>query len=194
MTEDLKQPESMLEQLRKVHVAEPVRLSGRIEIVDYDPSWPLEFERHREKIVRALGEQALMIEHAGSTSVPGLAAKPRIDIVLVVPDSSDESSYVPPMEAAGYELAIREPDWFEHRVFKRPDVQVNVHVFSRDCPEIDRMLLFRDWLRAHPDDRNFYAQTKRELAGRDWEFVQEYADEKTAVVEAIIARALVQSQ
>ena len=88
-----------------------------------------------------------LLEHAGSTSVPGLAAKPRIDIMLAVPDSADEPSYVPALEAAGYVLRIREPDWYEHRVFKGPDTDVNLHVFSAGCPEIARMLLFRDWLR-----------------------------------------------
>ena len=82
----------------------------------------------------------LLLEHTGSTSVPGLAAKPIIDMTLAVPDSADEDAYLPELEAAGYVLRIREPDWFEHRVFKGPDTNVNLHVFSDDCPEIDRML------------------------------------------------------
>ena len=89
----------------------------------------------------------MLLEHTGSTSVPGLAAKPIIDITLAVPDSSDEDAYAPALEAAGYVLRIREPDWHEHRVFKGPDTNVNLHVFSDGCPEIDRMLRFRDWLR-----------------------------------------------
>lgn len=184
------QSDSMLERLRKVNISEPVRLAGSIQIADYDPAWPVVFESHRDRIDHALAGQVLKIEHVGSTSVPGLAAKPRIDVLLVVPDSSDESSYVPAMEASGYELTIREPDWFEHRLFKRTDVQVNVHVFSADCPEIGRMIRFRDWLRSHPDDRIRYERAKRDLASRKWEFVQEYADAKTAVIEEILARAL----
>ena len=120
---------------------------------------------------------------------PGLAAKPIIDIVLAVPDSADEPGYVPDLEAAGYVLRVREPDWFEHRLFKGPDTDVNLHVFSAGSTEIDKMLLFRDWLRAHDDERYAYLAVKRELAQRTWRHVQHYADAKTAIVEQIVARA-----
>ncbi|MGH2407484.1 MAG: GrpB family protein [Candidatus Limnocylindrales bacterium] len=166
------------------------RLDGPIELVDYDPAWPARFAREEARIRSALNERALRIEHVGSTSVPSLAAKPRIDIILEVADTADESAYVPLLEAAGYVLRIREPDWFEHRVFKGPDTDVNLHAFPRDCPEIERMLRFRDWLRTHEADRRFYERTKRELAARDWEYVQQYADAKSEVVEAILARAM----
>jgi GrpB-like predicted nucleotidyltransferase (UPF0157 family) len=106
-----------------------------------------------------------------------------------VPDSTDEPGYVPDMEAAGYVLRIREPEWFEHRVFKGPDTNVNLHVFSAGCEEVDRMLLFRDHLRSNEPDRELYARGKRELAARDWKYVQQYADAKTAVVEEIMGRA-----
>jgi GrpB-like predicted nucleotidyltransferase (UPF0157 family) len=86
-------------------------------------------------------------------------------------------------------LRIREPDWYEHRLFKGPDTNINLHVFSAGCVEIERMLGFRDHLRSSPTDRALYAETKRELASRHWNYVQEYADAKTEVVEAIIARA-----
>ncbi len=164
-------------------------LTEPIRIVEYDPEWPHLFEREEKRIRAALGDRVLMLEHVGSTSVPGLAAKPRIDMLLVVPDSSDEASYVLPLEAAGYVLRIREPDWYQHRVLKGPDTDVNLHVFSEGCVEIRRMLLFRDWLRSHPEDRERYERTKRELAGRNWKYVQNYADAKTEVVEEIIARA-----
>ena len=131
----------------------------------------------------------IRIEHVGSTSVPGLPAKPLIDIVLEVADSADEAAYVPALEATGYCLRIREPDWFEHRVLKGPDTDVNVHVFSAGCEEVDRMLLFRDWLRGNAADRELYAVKKRELAGREWKYMQQYADAKTAVVQEIMARA-----
>jgi GrpB-like predicted nucleotidyltransferase (UPF0157 family) len=121
--------------------------------------------------------------------VPGLPAKPIIDVALEVPDSADEPAYVPEMEAAGYVLRIREPDWFEHRVFKGPDTNVNLHVFSAGCEEVDRMVLFRDRLRGNAAERELYASAKRELAARDWKYVQQYADAKTAVVEEIMARA-----
>jgi GrpB-like predicted nucleotidyltransferase (UPF0157 family) len=177
------------EQIRAAYVGEPAPLVGPIQIVDYDPEWPRLFEREARRIQAALGDRVLLIEHTGSTSVPGLAAKPRIDILLVVANSADESAYVPALEAAGYVLCIREPDWYEHRVFKGPDTDVNLHIFSPGCMEIDRVLLFRDWLRSNASDRQLYERTKRELARKDWKYTQNYADAKTAVVEEIIARA-----
>ena len=160
-----------------------------IELVDYDPAWPELFEREAEKIRAALGERVVGLEHAGSTSVPGLAAKPIVDIVLTVADSADEGSYVPPLEAVGYELSIREPDWHEHRLLKGTDPQVNLHVFPEGCPEIDRMTAFRDRLRTSPGDRDLYERTKRELAQRTWKYTQDYADAKSEVVEEILTRA-----
>ena len=110
-------------------------------------------------------------------------------MTLAVPDSANEDAYVPRLEEAGYVLRIREPDWYEHRVFKGPDTSVNLHVFSEGCPEIDRMLRFRDRLRNNPADRELYERTKRDLATKKWEYVQDYADAKTAVVEEIVARS-----
>ena len=110
-------------------------------------------------------------------------------MLLVVADSSDEASYVPPMERRGYTLRIREPDWYEHRLFKGPDANINLHVFTTGCPEIDRMIAFRDHVRTDLADRELYLRTKQELAARRWNYVQEYADAKTRVIEEIIARA-----
>jgi GrpB-like predicted nucleotidyltransferase (UPF0157 family) len=110
-------------------------------------------------------------------------------MVLELPDSSDEPAYLPDMEAAGYKLVIREPEWFEHRVFKGPETNINLHVFSAGCSEVDRMLLFRDWLRTSAADRELYASAKRELAARDWKYVQQYADAKSTVVQEIMVRA-----
>jgi GrpB-like predicted nucleotidyltransferase (UPF0157 family) len=172
-----------------IYVVPQQPLTGLIQLDEYNPAWPEWFAREAERIRSVLGARALRIEHVGSTSVPGLAAKPRIDILLVVADSADEAAYVPDLEAAGYRLVIREPDWYEHRVFKGPDTDINLHTFTQGCVEIDRMLGFRDWLRTHPDDRALYEATKRDLAQRQWTYVQQYADAKTAVVEEIIARA-----
>jgi GrpB-like predicted nucleotidyltransferase (UPF0157 family) len=121
--------------------------------------------------------------------VPGLSAKPIIDMVLAVSNSADEASYVPSLEAEGYVLRIREPDWYEHRLLKAADIRANLHVFSEGCEEIDRMLTFRDWLRTHDDDRTLYERTKHELAARVWSTVQDYADAKADVIEAIFRRA-----
>ncbi len=94
-----------------------------------------------------------------------------------------------PLEAAGYRLVIRKPEWHQHRVFKGPDTNINLHVFTTGSPEVVRVLLFRDWLRSHDDDRLRYQAAKRELAVRSWAYVQNYADVKSEVVESIIARA-----
>jgi GrpB-like predicted nucleotidyltransferase (UPF0157 family) len=177
------------EEIRTATIGEPTVLSKPIELVEYDEAWPELFRREADRIRSALGGRPLQIEHIGSTSVPGLAAKPIIDIVLVVADSADENSYVPALEATGYVLRIREPEWYEHRVLKATDPSVNMHVFSKDCPEIDRMLLLRDWLRGNAADRELYERAKRELAQKDWKYVQNYADAKTTVVEEIIGRA-----
>ncbi len=177
------------EQMRAVQVGELTPLVGRIQIVDYDPEWPRLFEREAKRVQDTLGNRVLLIEHVGSTSVPGLAAKPKIDVLLVVADSADEQAYIPALEAAAYVLRIREPDWYEHRMLKGPDTDINLHVFSSGCSEIDRMLLFRDWLRSHAADRRLYERTKRELARLNWKYTQNYADAKTAVVEEILARA-----
>lgn len=126
----------------------------------------------------------------GSTSIPGLVAKPIIDIVLEIADSSNEREYAPALEAAGYRLHLREPGWYEHRLFKGTDDTLNLHVFSEGCPEIGRMVRFRDWLRASPEDRELYAQAKRALADQEWKYTQNYADAKSTVVKEIMCRAL----
>ena len=177
------------EQMRAAVVGELETHEGQIFLADYDPEWPRLFEREAERIRGALGDKALLIEHVGSTSVPGLAAKPVIDIVLVVADSSDEESYVPPLEAAGYILRVREPELDEHRMFRGPDTQMHLHVFSQGCAEIGRMLRFRDRLRENESDRELYERVKRDLAQREWKYVQNYADAKSDVVEEILARA-----
>jgi GrpB-like predicted nucleotidyltransferase (UPF0157 family) len=176
-------------QILAVRVGDTPPHNAPIHLAEYDPAWPMLYEREAERIRTTLGNRIVLLEHVGSTSVPGLAAKPLIDILLVVPDSADEAAYVAPLEAAGYTLRIREPGWYEHRVLKGPATDVNLHVFSPGSPEIDRMLRFRDWLRAHDDDRGLYEGAKRELARREWQYVQNYADAKTDVVEAILARA-----
>ncbi len=147
------------------------------------------YRREADRITAALDRRVLQIEHAGSTAVPGLAAKPVIDIVLVVADSADEPAYVPDLEAAGFVLRIREPDWYQHRMFKGPRADVNLHVFSQGCPEIERMLLFRDWLRGNAIDRELYARTKLALAEQEWDRVQDYADAKTTIIKEILVRA-----
>jgi len=177
------------EQLRRSVVGELKPHDAPITLVDYDPAWPKNFTREAKRIKTALGERAIMLEHVGSTSVPGLVAKPIIDILLVVANSADEPSYVPMLEAAGYVLRIREPDWHEHRLFKGPDTNINLHVFTQGSEEIRKHLMLRDWLLANEADRELYARSKRSLASKKWKYVQNYADAKTEIIEAILERA-----
>ncbi len=175
--------------MRAATIGEPTRLDGPVRLADYDPGWPVAFEIEASRVRDLLADRVRLLEHVGSTSVPGLAAKPIIDMLLIVDDSADEPAYVPDMQDGGYVLRIREPDWFQHRMFIREPPRTQIHTFSTGCPEIERMIAFRDRLRTHDDERLLYERTKRDLAARDWDYVQHYADAKGDVVEAIIARA-----
>jgi GrpB-like predicted nucleotidyltransferase (UPF0157 family) len=154
-------------------------LSGPIRIVDYDSDWPRRFDLEANKIRSVLGSRAFSVEHVGSTAVPGLAAKPIIDVLHVVTNSAGDcatayslecfvSEYVQALERVGYQLHIREPGWHEHRMFKSSAMDVNLHVFSIGSTEVERMLAFRDWLRSNASDCELYARSKRTLAQRDW--------------------------
>jgi GrpB-like predicted nucleotidyltransferase (UPF0157 family) len=166
-----------------------VLIGGRerrpIVIAEYDADWPTRFEFERQRVVRALGDQALRIEHFGSTAVPGLAAKPIVDLLVTVSDPEDESFVVPALEAAGYELRVREPG---HRMFRTPARDVHVHVWADSDPEVARHLRFRDRLRVSPEARSTYEQVKRELAQRDWVDMNDYADAKNDVIRSILER------
>lgn len=178
------------EYLAVVTIGERRPLNSTIHLAPYEPRWPSDFAKLANRIGGALGEQVLLLEHVGSTSVPGLSAKPIIDSVLAVHDSADERSYAPLLEREGFVLRIREPNWFEHRLFKTPEMDGNLHVFSAGCEEIGRMLTFRDWLRTHEEDRLRYEETKRALAARTWRHVQDYADAKSGIIQEILACAL----
>lgn len=177
------------DEIRAYTIGEVKAYAIPVVVVDYDPAWPGMFAAEAARIRGVLGDAVVSLEHVGSTSVPGLCAKPIIDMQLAVPDSADEAAYVPALEAAGYVLRIREPHWFEHRVFKGPDVNINLHVFTVGCSEFARTQRFRDWLRAHGDDRDRYAALKRDLAKQAWAFVQHYADAKTPFIDEIVAKA-----
>ena len=180
-------PKEIDERLKENIIGEVERQD--IVIADYDPVWSRRFGREEAKIRGALGPAALSIDHVGSTSVSGLAAKPIVDILVVVEDSGNEDSYLTALEDVGYVLRVREPDFEEHRMFRTPEKDVHVHVFSPGSKEVERLLLLRDHLRHNKVDRELYAGTKRELASRDWPSMQHYADAKTGIVEDILARA-----
>jgi len=169
---------------------DPEPLSGPLEIRDYDAQWPARYAREAQQIRSALAHRVIRLEHVGSTSVPGLPAKPVIDIALEVPDTRDEALYVPDLRAAGFVLRAREPDWFEHRFLRNPAKDVHLHVFSAGCAETQRMVAFRNHLRVDAADRELYARVKRELASHEWTYMQQYADAKTEVVADIMSWAI----
>jgi GrpB-like predicted nucleotidyltransferase (UPF0157 family) len=162
------------------------REQRKIVIVDYDAGWPELFERQRTRISDALGANALRIEHMGSTAVPGLAAKPIIDVLVTVEDADDESRFAPALEAVGYQLRVREP---RHRMFRTPAKNVQVHIWADTDPDVERHLAFRDRLRTSAEDRAEYEALKRDLARRDWGDMNDYADAKDDLIAAILARA-----
>lgn len=161
------------------------RERATIVLREYDPGWPDQFAGHRDRIRAALGHRALAVEHIGSTSVPGLAAKPVIDVAVAVANV-EEPAYALDLVAAGYELRVREPG---HRMFRTPGRSAHVHVYTVGSPEIDDYLLLREWLRGHPDDRARYESLKRSLAGREWRDMNYYAEAKTPAIADILRRA-----
>jgi GrpB-like predicted nucleotidyltransferase (UPF0157 family) len=159
---------------------------GPVVLVESDPAWPARFARERARIQVALGAAALRVEHIGSTSVPGLAAKPIVDIVLTVHDVEDDTAFLPSLENAGYVLRVREAG---HRMLRTPDRGVHLHVLADNDPEVHRYLTFRDRLRSSAEDRTAYELLKRELATRDWAEINFYAQAKGPLIEAILVRA-----
>jgi GrpB-like predicted nucleotidyltransferase (UPF0157 family) len=164
-----------------------------IAVVEYDDRWPADFERVADRVSDVLGDRVLELHHVGSTSIAGLPAKPVIDVDLVVADPADEASYLPDLVTAGFVHIVREPWWHEHRLVTHPDPLTHVHVFGPDCPEVIRHLMFRAWLREHPDDHAAYAEAKRaaavEMNGRPGGGTgMDYNRHKQPVVRAIYDR------
>jgi GrpB-like predicted nucleotidyltransferase (UPF0157 family) len=158
----------------------------RVTVVDYDEAWPESFRAMAGRVARALGDRALSVEHIGSTSVPGLAAKPIVDMLLTVADVEDEAAYVPPLESIGFVLRVREP---YHRMLRTPGREFHLHVYEPERPEVVAYRDLRDRLRADEADRRLYADTKRRLATRQWDDMNDYADAKTDVIREILGRA-----
>ena len=167
-----------------------VLIGGRemrpIAIVDYDNGWPDRFEELALQVKNALGNGALSVEHIGSTAVPGLAAKPIVDMLLVVHDVTDEGAYVTPLEQEGFVLRVREP---RHRMLRTTEKDVHIHVFEPESQEIKDYRDLRDWLRINEADRDLYAATKKKLAQQRWSDMNYYSDAKSSVVQQILGRA-----
>lgn len=158
-----------------------------IDVVDYDPRWPQRFAQEKARLERALGPYALHIEHVGSTAVSALAAKPIIDIDLLVADPANEAGYIPPLTALGCVHTIREPSWYQHRMLRLDAPQINLHVFAIGSPEHLRHRLFRDWLIAHPEDRQRYVASKRR-ARQGVNTMADYNRNKQETVRQIYAK------
>ena len=178
------------EYIQKMIVNGNVEHNQTIQLNPYDEKWPALFEREKERILKILKDKALMIEHIGSTSVSGLMAKPIIDILLVVEDAGKEEDYMDDLCRHGYILRVREPNFENHHMFKGPDTDIHLHVFSKGSKEIEKYLLFRNYLRLHDDARELYENTKKELAKKTWKYVQNYADAKSEVVQKILSDAI----
>ena len=163
-----------------------------VEVTDPDPAWPRHYHDLAGRIREALGWRVLQLEHVGSTAVPGLPAKPVIDVDLIVADPGREQDYVPALEAIGFRLVIREPWWYGHRALRTEEPPCNLHVFGFDSPEPIRHRIFRDWLRGNPAERERYAAAKREAAAdanAAGEHVMEYNARKQQVIRDIYHRA-----
>ena len=152
------------EEIDAARVAVSARAPETVEVVPPDPAWSQWYDAVCSRVVAALGEQVVSIAHVGSTSVPGLPAKPVVDVDLLVPDPADEEAWLPQLEAAGFELRVREPEWEEHRCLRGTDPACNLHVFAPDSRESRRHRMFGAWLRTHPADRELYASVKQEVA------------------------------
>lgn len=163
-----------------------------LHIVDYKDYWPDDFSELQARIRSALGPATLDVHHVGSTSVPGLSARSVIDIDLVVADPADEAAYVPALERVGLVLYFRQPLYYGHRFLGCQEPDANIHVYGPDCPDVARHLIFRDWLRAHPEDRDKYEAVKRDVAvvaeGKG-ETGNQYGKRKEWVVREILSRA-----
>ena len=158
-------------------------------ITGYDPAWPQTYERWRQRIAAALDRTTIRIEHVGSTSVPGLAAKPIVDIQVSVADPGGEPRYVPPLQAIG--LVLRSRDEL-HRFLRPPAGQpreVHVHVCAAGGHWEHDHLLFRDYLRAHTAACLRYAEAKRASARRWSDDSWAYTEAKTGIILDILEQA-----
>lgn len=164
-----------------------IRRPDPIAVVDYDPHWPALFETLRAEVAGAIGDLALAIEHVGSTAVPGLAAKPIIDIDVLLRSASDLSVCIERLAALGYEhrgdLGIP-----EREAFATPPGRPAHHLYV--CPpesrEFRRHVAVRDYLRTHPSDASAYGELKRSLAVRYRDERSAYNDGKQEFIESLL--------
>jgi GrpB-like predicted nucleotidyltransferase (UPF0157 family) len=176
------------EQRANALVGEAPKRWSSVLIENYDPAWAERFRAEEALIRDALGDAVIEVAHVGSTSVPGLAAKPIIDVDLSLQDTAEEDRYVPALGSIGYRLVLREPEWHGHRMLVNDDEDVHLHVWPSVAPELIRHRLFRDWLRTHPEDRDLYEATKRRLADETVDRPGDYPLAKSDVIDSIYER------
>jgi GrpB-like predicted nucleotidyltransferase (UPF0157 family) len=190
VAEILKDSEFIPELVERISVR---KTKQPVELVPPNPAWAERFLSLKERIVSTLGNQAVAVNHVGSTSVPDLPAKDVIDIDLVVADITNEDSYVAQLESQGFHFLLREPHWHQHRFFYAEEPYfVNLHVWGLDCPEVERHRIFRDWLRRCPEDKAAYREAK-ELSSQQTQATggdtQDYNWGKEAVIRRILRNA-----
>lgn len=165
-----------------------------IVLAPYDPSWPSQFAAARAEMLAACKGLMLDVHHVGSTSIAGTIAKPIIDMMPVLARHEDGLACIAPMAALGY-VYRGERGIAGRHLFVRGDPRShNVHAFARDHPEVERHLLFRDYLRAHPDERAAYERLKRDLALKFAHDRQAYAEAKTPFCDRIVRLARASAQ
>ncbi|HTW14464.1 MAG TPA: GrpB family protein [Nocardioides sp.] len=176
---DVPSEEEIAQARVRAHVPE------QIEVVPPDPAWPARYDEVRRLVEQALGERVQEIVHIGSTSVPGLHAKPVIDVSVTVADTEREEDYLPALAAAGFVLTVREP---EHRCLRLADPRTNLHVWNPGAAEPRRHVAFRDWLTGHADDLAAYSDLKCSLAGEGFTDVMLYNNRKAGLIYDIYER------
>jgi GrpB-like predicted nucleotidyltransferase (UPF0157 family) len=164
-------------------------------IVDYDTRWPKIYEIERARILKAIGSKVVSIEHVGSTAVPGLGAKPTIDILVGVRSLSDAEECIEPLRKIGYEYVPEyEAEIAERRYFRKgpsevPNRHFHLHMVERISNFWQRHILFRDYLRTHPETAQQYYRLKKELAAKHGSNREAYTEAKTSFIESVVAKA-----
>ena len=164
-----------------------------VELVDYDATWPELFKRERELVAPVLGANARRIEHMGSTSIPGLRAKPIVDVIVLVDDLVRARGVIPALEATGYSFWADNPDKTKLFLVKglppAPHRTHHLHVYD-NADEVERHLIFRDRLRAHPELRDAYLALKTDLARRFRNDREAYTNHKVSFINEVVHSAL----